>query len=69
MGGKKTSGNGYINASGNQNGGNIEAGGSITHKPNKNTTIKVEGNINKPIHSHGKHNIGGGGSITISKDF
>ena len=65
----KTSGSGYINGSVNNNGGRVEAGGSISHKPDRNTEIKIEGNINRTQPSHGKPQTGGGAQITITRDF
>jgi hypothetical protein len=69
MGKGKTTGNGYVKGSANQNGGYVEAGGSVTHKPNKDTTIKVEGNINRTQPSKGKGSTGGSVVVGISKDF
>ena len=69
MGKSKTSGSGYITGSGNNNGGYIEVGGNISHQPDKNTKIKVDGNINRTQPSRGKGKTGGGATITITKDF
>jgi hypothetical protein len=64
-----TSGSGYIEGRGNQNGGYIEAGGKVTHKPNDNSKIYVEGNINRTQPSKGKGSTGGGVVIGGSIDF
>jgi hypothetical protein len=62
----KTSGNGYINGAANQNGGYIEAGGNITHKPNDNTTVQVGGNINRTQPYNGKGTNGGEVNIGVT---
>jgi len=67
---KKTKADGYIKGSANSNGAYIEGGGSITHKPKKNTSVTIEGNVGKSIPYKGKGDkLQGSGTISISHEF
>ena len=68
MGKGKTTGSGSVNGSINNNGGNIGASGNITYQ-NGSTTVKVQGNIDKHIPSHGKGQVNGVGQISITHQF